>query len=188
MRHPAQALLRNLNRLANLPFETRDELRCVDAIVVLGAPLRRDGTLSRVTRERVELGVAHWHAKLAPLLVFTGGMVWGAVGAEAPAMADYAKELGVPAKAIMIEDQSKTTFENAVFTARLLRELEAQSVWIVSQPFHLRRGRRLFRKQGLNAHARTPDESIQFERPVLGLRWVAREYVAWLAHAISPRH
>lgn len=152
----------------------------VDAIVVLGAPLRRDGKLSLTGRERVREGARLWHEGLAPLLVFSGGAAHSE--AEAPAMAARAEELGVRPDAIIVEAESRTTAENARFTASLLRERGVQSVWVVSQPFHLRRGRRLLRQQGFSAHAQAPESSVQYERPDLAWRWVAREYVAWSAH------
>jgi uncharacterized SAM-binding protein YcdF (DUF218 family) len=100
-------------------------------------------------------------------------------------MAARAEELGVASEALIVEDRSTTTAENAKFTALLLRERGVRSVWVVSQPFHLRRGRRLLRQQGFSAAARARQESVQYERPDLAWRWVAREYVAWMAHFFS---
>lgn len=177
---------RHVVRIAGLPFETRDVRLTVDAIVVLGAPLRPDGHLSLAGRERVEEAVARYAEGVAPLLLFTGGAAHSA--AEAPAMARRAEELGVPAEAILVEDSSSTTAENARFSAEILRSRGVQSVWVISQPFHLRRGRRLFRQQGFTASAHCLDDSVQYQRPLLAWRWVAREYVAWLAHFLLPNH
>jgi uncharacterized SAM-binding protein YcdF (DUF218 family) len=101
-------------------------------------------------------------------------------------MADRAEELGVPRDALIVESESSTTAENALFTARLLRERGVKSVWVVSQPFHVRRGRRLLRQQGFLAHADSRADSVQYERPDLAWRWVAREYLAWTAHFLLP--
>ncbi len=178
--------IRQVVRFASKPLEPDDPETKVDAIVVLGAPLRPDGKLSLAGRERVTEGVRWYETGVAPLLVFTGGAAHSA--AEAPEMARVAEELGVPPEAILVEDQSTTTWENAYFTAQILRAHGVKSVWIVSQPFHLRRGRRLFRRQGLIAMARPNPESVQYESPQLAWRWVAREYVAWVAHLLLPRY
>lgn len=151
---------------------------------MLGAPLRADGSLSVAGSERVDEGARLWHEGLAPLLAFTGGAPHSA--AEAPAMAARAEELGVPRSALIVESESITTAENAQFTAKLLRERGVQSVWVVSQPFHLRRGRRLLRQQGLQAHGQAQADSVQYKRPDLAWRWVAREYLAWSAHFLLP--
>ncbi len=178
--------LKQAVRLAGWPFETRDRDRQVDAIVVLGAPLRADGHLSLAGRERVEEAARRYRAGMAPLVLFTGGAAHSA--AEAPAMAKRAKELGVPAEAILIEDKSRTTAENARFSAEILRSRGVKSVWVVSQPFHLRRGRQLFRQQGFSASAHRLESSVQYQYPQLAWRWVAREYVAWLAHIFLAEH
>ncbi len=171
-------------RLAGRPLEVHDKATTVDAIVVLGAPLRRDGNLSLAGRERVTEGARLWHEGLAPLLAFTGGAAHSA--AEAPAMAHRAEELGVSHDALIVESASRTTAENATFVACLLRARGVQSVWVVSQPFHLRRGRRLLRQQGFSAQAQARSNSVQYERPDLAWRWIAREYVAWSAHFLLP--
>ncbi len=181
-----QQLFAHSLKLAGRPLETRDHPISVDAIVVLGAPLRPDGKLSLAGRERVDEGVRLWKEGLAPLLAFSGGAAHSA--AEAPAMAAAAIALGVPESQIIVEDQSSTTAQNALFTSEKLRTQGVRSVRIVSQPFHLRRGRRLFRKQGLDAHATAWTQSVQYERPDLALRWVIREYVAWAAHFVLPWH
>lgn len=173
-------------RIAGRPLETRDVRQGVDAIVVLGTPLRPSGHLSLAGRERVEEAARRYAEGLAPLLLFTGGAAHGA--AEAPAMARRAQELGVAREAILIEDNSSTTAENARFSAEILRSHGVQSVWIISQPFHLRRGRRLFRQQGFTASAHRLATSVQYQQPLLSWRWIAREYVAWLAHFLRPHH
>ncbi len=179
-------LFRQVVRFASAPLEPHDPETKVDAIVVLGAPLRPDGKLSLAGRERVTEGVRCYNTGIAPLLVFTGGAAHSA--AEAPEMARVAEELDVPSEAIVVEDRSTTTWENAHFTAKLLQTHQVRSVWIVSQPFHLRRGRRLFRQQGLLAMARPSPDSVQYTSPHLAWRWVAREYVAWVAHILLPRY
>lgn len=180
MKSRSPYLLRQAVRWAGRPLEVHDTPSRVDAIVVLGAPLRADGKLSLAGRERVSEGARLWHEGFAPLLAFTGGAAHSA--AEAPAMAAGAEALGVPEEALIVESQSCTTAENAKFTAALLRDHGVQSVWVVSQPFHLRRGRRLLRLQGFQAKAGARDDSVQYQRPDLAWRWVAREYLAWSAH------
>lgn len=181
-----QIVFRQVVRCASAPLEPHDPETLVDAIVVLGAPLRADGKLSLAGRERVTEGVRCYKTGIAPLLVFTGGAAHSA--AEAPEMARVAEELGVPSEAIVVEDRSATTWENAHFTAQLLEPHQVKTVWIVSQPFHLRRGRRLFRQQGLLAMACPNSDSVQYTSPQLAWRWVAREYLAWVAHLLLPRY
>lgn len=145
------------------PFEVRD------AIVVLGAPVRRDGRLSRVLAERVAAAAELFHTGGAPIVVVTGGVTNGAARSEAAAMAEALAAAGVPDAALVVEERSRTTAENARYTAELIA---ARRVWLVTHAFHARRAARLFARAGF-------EPSVW---PVAGaprLRWLVREYGAW---------
>lgn len=163
-------------RVMSAPLARRDGFRPADAIVVLGAPLRPGGGMSAILEERVRAGVSLWQRGGAPLLCVTGGGPPGRV--EADAMAARALALGVDADALRVERRSRSTEENARFTAAMLAGDGCRTVWIVSQPFHLARARYLFRRAGLAALAWHADDSVQFRQPGRALKWLAREYAA----------
>lgn len=154
-----------------------------DAIVVLGSLVHPDGTLSESGEERVRAGVALWKRGVAPLLVMTGGfpawMTEAPPATEAHAMARRARALGVPDEALRVEEASRSTFDNARRCAELLQPAGIRSVRIVTQPFHLRRSVRQFRRAGFEAHGWEIRDSLQYRRPALGLRWVLLEYLSW---------
>jgi uncharacterized SAM-binding protein YcdF (DUF218 family) len=156
----------------------------VDAIVVLGAPLRPDGSLGAVLAERVEAGVALWARGVAPLLCLTGGRTRGGDVAEAQAMADAALAAGVPRAALVVETASRNTYENARNLAAILRPTGARprtAVVIVTQPFHLLRARMHFARFGFLAAGFVIEDSLQYGTPrARGLRWVLREYPSLL--------
>jgi uncharacterized SAM-binding protein YcdF (DUF218 family) len=139
----------------------------------------------------VERGVELFHQGLAPLLVFTGGVV-----THPPAEAEVAQALaisqGVPGSACLLEREARTTAENARFTARLLAARGLHRVLLVSDPFHLFRAVRHFWWEGLDA---VPVATAWRERG-LGTRelilWSLRELPAlarrpWLLLAHPPR-
>lgn len=165
------------------PLRVRSPERPADAIVVLGCPLRPDGQLSAVAAERVAWGVALWQRGLAPALWFTGGGPTGRV--EADAMAARARQLGVPADAVRVERQARTTEANARLIAAGIGA--GKTVWVVTQPFHLRRAMFWFRRHGLVPLGYWPAESVQFREPRWALRWIAREYGAWLSLLLRGR-
>lgn len=179
----SRPVLSILARSLGRPLEVRDDETVVDAIVVLGAPAAPGGALSAVCRERVDHAVALFRRGIAPVVLFTGGGT-PETPPEAPIMADYARGLGLPEEAIRVESQSRNTGENAAMSASMLRAEGHRRVWVVSQPFHLRRARRLFRRAGLDASARPMSGSLQHQNPAVGLRWIAREYAAWLRLAL----
>jgi uncharacterized SAM-binding protein YcdF (DUF218 family) len=53
--------------------------------------------------------------------------------------------MGVPAEAILLERESRTTRENASFTLPMLREMGARRVLFVTSAWHQRRALRTFK-------------------------------------------
>jgi uncharacterized SAM-binding protein YcdF (DUF218 family) len=145
----------------------------VDAIIVLGAPVGADGAPTAALTERITAAAAAYAAGAAPLVVPTGGVTRRAARAEAAVIADELVARGVPRDAIRVEDRAQTTAQNAAFVAVLLGD-GRRRVWLVTQPFHGRRARWLFRRAGFEprvwhiAGSRVP------------LAWIAREYAAWV--------
>lgn len=119
-----------------------------DAIVVLGAA-QYAGRPSPVLRARVDHALALWREKVAPLLVFTGGVGERDTTSEAAVSASYAMRRGVPESAMMLEAQGRTTSESITSVAEMLRARQQTSVVLVSDPFHMFRLWILARRHGL---------------------------------------
>jgi uncharacterized SAM-binding protein YcdF (DUF218 family) len=68
----------------------------------------------------------------------------------AEVMRDFLITLGVRPKDLVVESSSRTTYENAVDSARLLKDRDIHRVVLVTDAAHLRRAVACFRKQGLD--------------------------------------
>jgi uncharacterized SAM-binding protein YcdF (DUF218 family) len=169
----------HIARLLERPLEIREPFGVRDAIVVLGAPLGPDGALSPILAERVAAAAALWRAGGGRLVVATGGVTQGAPRAEADAMAEALGALGVPG--VITERASRTTIDNARLTRPVLEAHGVRSLWLVTQPFHGRRSARLFRRAGFDAHVWHIADSLQYRDRRRALKWLLREYAAWLA-------
>lgn len=168
-----------LARMLEAPITPRDaDVETLDAIVVLGAPLAND-RLTPWLEERVDAAAALFRAGAGPRIVTSGGVTRGAQRSEAAALAEGLVAAGVPAEAVMVEDESQTTVENARFTHAMLAPLGARRVWLVTQPFHARRAARSFRRVGLEARAWHIRESVQYRDRPRAVKWLVREYAAW---------
>ncbi|MET0458416.1 MAG: YdcF family protein [Ilumatobacteraceae bacterium] len=88
-----------------------DQARTVDAIVVMGAA-QYDGVPSPQLAARLDHVVDLWPQGLAPLVVATGGKRPGDRFTEAQASAAYLTDHGVPADAILLEDQGTSSYES----------------------------------------------------------------------------
>jgi uncharacterized SAM-binding protein YcdF (DUF218 family) len=121
------------------------------AIVVLGGGLRRRAaeyggdTLGTLSLERVRYGA--WVARRTglPVLV-TGGVVF-AGRPEAEVMSEALEaEFGVPVR--WKEGRSRDTHQNAVFSAKLLKEAGVEKIVLVAHAVDMRRARREFARAG----------------------------------------
>ena len=136
------------------PFDRTATSR-FDAVVVLGAGVMGKGSLrpadqlSGLSMQRTFCGADLFAEGRAPRLVLSGGdaSIFGAGPKEAVEMKRLAIRLGVPEQAIVLDDRSRTTHENAAGTKRLLGQ---SSVLLVTSASHMPRAAALFRKQGFD--------------------------------------
>ncbi|MDX3930638.1 MAG: YdcF family protein [Stenotrophomonas sp.] len=152
----------------------RDQAAKADAIIVLGAAAY-DAKPSPVFQERIRHGLDLYQAGYAPLLIFTGG--YGGSGArfsESQVARRYALKQGVPAKAILIETQSRNTVQNLVEAKRLMDQRGLHRVIIVSDPLHMARALRLSRAMGIDALA-SSTPSTRFRSFHTSWRFLAQE-------------
>lgn len=106
---------------------------------------------------------------LAPLLIFSGGMVnfakdnWGK--SEAEHFADIAMQMGVPEKDIIIENKSSNTGENIIFTKKLLKDksIDPQSFIVVQKPYMERRAYATFKNYWPNKKVLITSPQLSFE-------------------------
>jgi uncharacterized SAM-binding protein YcdF (DUF218 family) len=115
----------------------KDERDRADAIVVLGAA-QYNGAPSPVYKARLDHALELWRSGAAPLMVFTGGRgVPGERFSEGGAGRRWAIDHGVPADSILIEESSRSTYENLRGVRRLLAPRGMRRIILVSDPFHM---------------------------------------------------
>lgn len=95
--------------------------------------------------ERTEYGVLLFKQKMADKIVMSGGKVYNDL-TIASIMKKHAESLGVPEEAIISEDESDSTMQNAQFTKSILLEKGYKKAIIVSSNYHMRRVRMVFEK------------------------------------------
>ena len=133
----------------------KDERPRVDAIVVLGAA-QYDGRPSAIYQARLEHAVALWRGQVAPLLVFTGGKEQGDRFTEGGSGARWARQRGVPAEAVLVEERSRTTYQNLAGAMQLLEgrdpDRDRHRIVVVSDPFHMFRALKQAADLGMDAY------------------------------------
>lgn len=121
-----------------------------DTLVVLGAKVLPDGRPSILLQDRLDKALDYWRKTPDCLIVVSGGQGANEPCTEAACMADYLKAAGVDAAQILLEDRSRNTRENLLFTKALLEErgMFPGQTALVSNGFHLFRARMLAKRYG----------------------------------------
>ena len=128
----------------------RDERRSADAIVVLGAA-QFNGVAGAVFEARLDHAVELYKEGYAPYLVVTGGKLPADRTTEAATARRWAIAHGVPAEAILSEDQGRTTLESLEAVSSIFRANDLRSAVFVSDETHMLRVLRMASDQGMVA-------------------------------------
>ena len=134
-----------------------DRAQPADVIVVLGAGLRRDNQPGPALTRRAAHAALLWQQGYAPIVICSGGNPGNRARSEAAACAELLQADGVPQSAIMLEEESRSTEENAMYTRVLMSEKGWQTAIVVSDGYHLFRARRLFTNAGIPAFTSPAD-------------------------------
>jgi uncharacterized SAM-binding protein YcdF (DUF218 family) len=121
-----------------------------DVILVLGAKTLYGNTYNSCLVSRVTHAVDLYKAKYAPKILFSGGTDREDNINEAKTMKKLAIALGVPSEDILLETRSTSTYENILFSQKILRSLHLKSVILVTDPFHSARAELVSKKLGLS--------------------------------------
>ena len=147
----ANFLMATLER--DYPSRAMSVIGEADAIVLLGGAMRGDthmGTLADLNQQadRLVYATALYKAGKAPVVLLTGG---GPEGdrPEAQQMRDILTVMGVSPQDMLLENSSRDTHDNAVYSAIILKGKGLNRVLLVTSAFHMRRAQALFEGQGL---------------------------------------
>lgn len=150
-----------------------------DAIVLLGGAI--GGVLPpRVTldltgaADRVLHAARLYRAGKAPLIVTSGGDVFPqAQGSpESDLIAELLVEWGVKPTDIIIENQSRNTYENARQSKQILQNRKAQRVLLVTSALHMPRALAVFKSVGVDVLPSPTDyHAVDYDQPTL-LDWI----------------
>lgn len=165
----AGLLVGGLSPIANavmLPLEQRfpafgDDDGPVHGIVVLGGAVEADETARRGQMvandagERVmnALTLARRYPEARLVISGGGGTVFGEGIAEAPHIAAYFRDAGLDPERMVIEDRSRTTDENAIFSRDLVQPKSGERWLLVTSAWHMPRAVGVFRKNGFEVTA-----------------------------------
>lgn len=148
------------------------------AIIVLGAQVKPDGTLSLQLQYRMELALEQYRAH-PQIIVVCGAQGGNEPMTEAQAMHDYLVSNGVPEGDILMDDTSFNTRQNLANAQKLLGD-DVKKVLIVTSNYHLPRAMALARDTGF--------EPQGVGAPIKLIYWPKnhyREALAWVKYLLQ---
>ena len=122
---------------AAAPLQLSAPPQAADAIVVFAGGVGESGKAGGGFQERVTQAVDLYRAGYAKTLIFSSGYVFTL--REAEVMKAVAVDNGVPADAILLEEQAANTYQNVTYTKQLLDQHQWRRILLVSSPYHMRR-------------------------------------------------
>jgi len=194
-----------------VPLEQRfpsfiDDGKPVDGIILLGGSVDASASAARgalVANESAErlldtIDLAHRYPNARILISGGGGTVFGDGVGESPIIADYFKRIGIDFARMIVEDRSRTTAENALYSRELAKPTEGERWLLVTSAWHMPRAVGVFDKAGFSVTAypvdfRTGSGSINY-RPFAfvsdGLRRldvVTKEWIGLIGYYLTGR-
>jgi uncharacterized SAM-binding protein YcdF (DUF218 family) len=127
-----------------------------DAVVVLSGMLHlsvsRGGHIEfNQAVDRILTGIAFVQQGLGKTLLLSGGSgdLFQQQTSEAALLQTFALQHGLTADQVLVEATSRNTYENAVYTARLLQAHHVRQTVLITSAVHMRRAVAAFHKQGI---------------------------------------
>ncbi len=156
-----------------------------DVIIVLGAA-QYDGTPSPVFQGRLDHAVLLYQQGRADQVMVVGSKEPGDTTTEAQAGADYLVSQGVPAGAAIAEPVGRTTYESLVGAANYMQQHDMQSAFLVSDPWHNARIKRMASDLGFQGYASATWTSAAKSEDTRFTGY-ARETLAYLYYRVFGR-
>lgn len=128
-----------------------DEAAPADLILVLGAAKYR-GRPSPVYKARLDHAFGLHKRGLAPRILTTGGPGGDPIFTEGGVGRSYLISLGVPAEAIIVEQEGATTAQSIAAAAEIMRRMGLHSCIVVSDGYHIFRAKRMLASQGFRVY------------------------------------
>ena len=132
-----------------LPSELKQKIAGAEAVVLLAGGRQKlaeeYGGATPNSYSLIRARYAAWVVKKTHLpLIISGGLIPDEAKSEAELIRDMLQKEFNLKEECYIEEQSRTTYENAKFTAKLLKESNIQKVVLVTHAWHMPRAKAAF--------------------------------------------
>ena len=154
-----------------------------DAAIILGAAVYGNEP-SPVFRERIRHGVNLYKEGRVEVLIFTGGTPKKGYPPEAEVGKNVALKEGIPEQSIIVENRSRDTEENFIFTKKQIQGLNLNSFLIVRDPYHMYRAMNVAQDQGFTNAYPSPTPTSRFNEPKSQWSFLLNETLSSMAYKV----
>lgn len=139
--------------------------------IILGAKVKKD-SLSLSLQYRLDAALQYANEHPHVIMILSGGQGPDEPISEAEAMRRFLTENGIAEERLILESASTSTYENILFSKKVLPS-EIKSITIITSDYHLARARKIAASLGLDSDA------VSAETPkVVAAKLTVRERIA----------
>lgn len=123
-----------------------------DFIIIHGAGLLNGRTVTPLLKKRIDKAVEAYHlaSKDSVYLIPSGGQGADEQVSEAQAIASYLENIGFPMERVLLEEQSRTTYENLLFSKAIGQaRIDKPRFLFVTNDYHVLQTSLYARRAGL---------------------------------------
>lgn len=170
------------------PLLIKEEIRKADVIVVLGGGIDRGRYLSLRSSHRMVKGAQLFFGGQAKKMLFAGGAGKYKDVAEGSVMAQEARRLNVPAEDILVEKNSRQTYEQAAEIKKMADSLKWKSLILVTSLSHMKRAVLTFEHLGFKVYPAPADPYEKYLEDPWGrltlFPQLIHEYIAFIYYKV----
>ncbi len=149
------------------PLMIKEDVRNADVIVVLAGGVDKGRYLNLVSSQRLVRGAQLYFEGRAKKILLSGGLSPEGGVVEATVMAQEARRLNIPPQDIILEKNSKRTYDQAVEIKKIADALHLKSIILVTSFSHMKRSLMAFEQAGFKVYPAPADPyELYLEKPM----------------------
>lgn len=148
-----------------------------DTVIVLGAA-QQNGTPLPMFKARLDRAEELYRKGYASSIIVTGGKSAETEVSDASVAQAYLVHNSIAADDVFIEERSRTTLENLMFSQEIMRKNRLESALLVSHDFHLMRAQQMAKGLGMT----TASVPVQTKSSLTKLNYATREVIVYIAY------
>jgi uncharacterized SAM-binding protein YcdF (DUF218 family) len=183
----------NIYLLLLIPLDigTEVESQYGEVILVLGGGLKKGRELGYSTEERLNLAVELFRQKKRTIIVSGGSLYKGSPAIKKITV--FFLKKGIEEKYIKFEGRSQTTYDNFLYTLKMIKDMKFKEIVVSTSPYHQRRSRIILSYLGFTGFKISKMKNSEIyqaktvKQRLRNLKLIFREYLAILKFKVFKR-